>query len=149
MSSERKVRLCIPSVFKFSKGCFGELHFPQQWEKLLPFLPKMSCLTDITFLTLSPQGSPVEIHNVPDDWLRLWICKCLDLQPTNLGEGKRARRPEDVHISEHQLGLLSDFCCSLFFSPSWWVVAMPAFWAFLTGITLIIKSTISHFQHVP
>lgn len=60
--------------------------------------PKVPFLTDVISLTLSPQGSPVEVHNVPDDWLQLRIWKCLDLQPTNLGEGKGARRPEDVHL---------------------------------------------------
>ena len=30
-------------------------------------LPRVSFLTDISSLTLSLQGSPVEIHNVPDD----------------------------------------------------------------------------------
>lgn len=59
MSSGSRVRLGVPAGPKFSGG--RSSLFPQQ--RFFPWC----LLTDISFLTLSPQGSPVEVHNVPDD----------------------------------------------------------------------------------
>lgn len=61
---------------------------PQLWnpaKALCCFSPqRLSVFTDIRLLTLFPQGPPMEVYNVPDDWLWLRVCKCLDSPPTEV-----------------------------------------------------------------